>query len=56
VEQAIPSSPTIRPVRWADDVGGLERIDTSFTTGLIYRVDRNNLSFSLLAESVDPPV
>jgi GNAT superfamily N-acetyltransferase len=49
-------SPTIRPVRWPDDEAGLERIDTSFTTDLFYRVQRQVLSFSLIAEAVDPPI
>lgn len=48
--------PAIRPVRWPDDEPQLQTIDTSFTTPRVYRVRRDALSFSLVAETVDPPI
>lgn len=47
---------TLRRVRWPDDLALLAELDTSFTTDRIYRVVRDELSFRLVAESVDPPL
>jgi ribosomal protein S18 acetylase RimI-like enzyme len=46
----------IRPLRWPDDLPGLEALDTSFTTDRVYRVRRGALSFELVEEAVDPPI
>ena len=46
----------IRPVRWPDDAAGLAALDTSFTTGRVYRALRGPLAFLLVAERVEPPI
>lgn len=46
----------IRPICLPDDQEGLLRLDTSFTTDQIYRVDATPDSFVLCAEAVSPPI
>jgi ribosomal protein S18 acetylase RimI-like enzyme len=46
----------LRPARWPDDLAGLDRLDTSFTTDRVYRVQRDELAFRLIEEWVDPPL
>jgi ribosomal protein S18 acetylase RimI-like enzyme len=46
----------IRPARWPDDIALLDGLDTSFTTDRIYRVIRDELSFTLVEEAVEPPL
>jgi GNAT superfamily N-acetyltransferase len=47
---------TLRAARWPDDLPLLAGIDTSFTTDRIYRVVRDELSFTLIEEPVGPPL
>jgi GNAT superfamily N-acetyltransferase len=47
---------TIRPARWPDDIALVDGLDTSFTTDQIYRVIRDEFSFKLVEEGVDPPL
>src|SRR5438876_1599541 len=47
---------TIRPARWPDDIAHLAGLDNSFTTDRIYRVTRDDLSFTVTEERVDPPL
>ena len=46
----------IRPARWPDDLALLAGVEFSFTTDRIYRVIRDELSFGLVEEAVDPPL
>jgi ribosomal protein S18 acetylase RimI-like enzyme len=46
----------IRPAQWRDDIALLDGLDTSFTTDRIYRVLRDEFSFMLVEEAVDPPL
>jgi GNAT superfamily N-acetyltransferase len=46
----------IRPARWPDDLGRVGELDFSFTTDRIYRVVRDELSFRLIDEKIDPPL
>lgn len=46
----------IRPARWPEDLALLADVDFSFTTDRIYRVVRDELSFGLIEEQVDPPL
>jgi ribosomal protein S18 acetylase RimI-like enzyme len=46
----------IRPAQWPDDIALLDGLDTSFTTDRIYRVIRDEFSFTLVEERVDPPL
>ena len=45
-----------RPLNWPHDAGGLARLDTSFSTTLIYRVEASELSFSLVEQAIEPPL
>lgn len=47
---------TVRPARWPDDLPSLAEVEFSFTTDRIYRVARDELSFVLIEEPVDPPL
>lgn len=47
---------TIRPVQLPADRGALLRLDTSFSTDRIYRVDATAASFTLVEELVQPPL
>lgn len=46
----------VRAARWPHDFAALRGLDTSFTTDRIYRVERRELGFALVEESVDPPL
>ena len=46
----------IRPARWSDDLALLAGVEFSFTTDRIYRVIRDEFSFRLVEERVDPPL
>ena len=46
----------VRVARLADDEARIGRIDTSFTTDLVYRVARDGLGFRLEEEAVSPPI
>jgi len=46
----------IRPARWPDDLALLAEVEFSFTTDWSYRVARDELSFGLIEEKVDPPL
>jgi ribosomal protein S18 acetylase RimI-like enzyme len=46
----------VRPARWPEDEGQIERIDTSFSTDRIYRVLRDACGFHLQEELVSPPI
>lgn len=45
-----------RPLRWPDDRGPLLALDTSFTTGRVYRVERAGDSFALVEGRAEPPL
>ena len=47
---------TIRSAQWPQDVAVLSGLDTSFTIERIYRPVREELSFRLVEESVNPPL
>lgn len=47
---------TLRPARWPDDFALLDGLDISFTTDRIYRVIRDDLSFRLVEERMEPPL
>jgi ribosomal protein S18 acetylase RimI-like enzyme len=46
----------VRPGRWPQDLNLLGALDTSFTTDRIYRVIRDESSFALVEEKIDPPL
>ena len=46
----------IRPTRWPQDIPALSALDTSFVTDAVYRLIGDGLAFSLLEESVAPPL
>ena len=47
---------TIRLARWPQDVAALSGLETGFTTERIYRPVREELSFRLVEETVQPPL
>lgn len=46
----------LRPVDWAQDTADLIGLDSSFVTEQVYRVVRDDLSFTLVEEVVTPPL
>ena len=49
-------SPLIRPLRWPQDSSPLARLDTSYVTDHILRVDISGDIITLTAEAVTPPL
>lgn len=47
---------SIRPAQWPRDIVPLSRLDLSFETDRIYRVDRDELSFRLAEEVLPRPL
>jgi ribosomal protein S18 acetylase RimI-like enzyme len=47
---------TIRPAQWPQDEAALSALDTAFETDKIYRLVREELSFRLIEETVNPPL
>jgi ribosomal protein S18 acetylase RimI-like enzyme len=46
----------LRSARWPEDLSLLARLDTSFAMDLIYRLRREDFGFSLVEETVGPPL
>lgn len=46
----------VRPIRLSEDLPHVAALDSSFTTDLIYRVERTELSFTLVPERVETPL
>ena len=47
---------TIRSAQWPQDAAVLSRLDTAFITERIYRPVREELSFRLVEETIQPPL
>jgi ribosomal protein S18 acetylase RimI-like enzyme len=47
---------TIRTAQWPQDVVVLSELDTAFTTERIYRPVRDEFSFRLVEDTIDPPL
>jgi GNAT superfamily N-acetyltransferase len=47
---------TLRSLRWPDDHDALNSLDTSFTTGRVYRVVAEGAAFTLHETRVSPPL
>ena len=46
----------VRPVDWPVDAPAIAAVDASFETDRVYRVERDELGFRLVEETVDPPL
>jgi ribosomal protein S18 acetylase RimI-like enzyme len=47
---------TLRNLRWPDDRETILALDTSFTTGRVYQINGNALSFALYDTAITPPL
>jgi hypothetical protein len=47
---------TLRSLRWPDDRQAILALDTSFTTGRVYRVVATASGFDMRSETVTPPL